>query len=158
MLSAKEILRLEIFKKSLSDKERDVLLKFSNDELLAILNKAVLPNAYSINAVKNTHFFGRIFHNSRDVERFSKDILGLDILLINLSKIERTLIKFGALKGFSTPSWQTQMYRFIHTPLNLDNRTLGGRKLVYSRTFEEIFPFIYKIIKKGEKNDRFPKF
>ena len=158
-MKRKDELRIEIFKRSLSDSEREFFGGMQDLEILEFLNKTVIANSLDINTIKNTVFFGFLFiEKMSERERVRKDLEMIEKLSVELTKTEKTLIKFGVIKGFTSFNWRKEMHRYINIPINSDKRSLGGRKIIYSKKFEEIFSFIANLIKKGEKNGRFPRF
>ena len=158
-MKQKDETRIIIFKRLLSDEEREIFSQISDEDLLVILNKTVLPNSLDINSMKNTMFFGMLFTNSKiERTRLYKDLGFIKMLNEQLSKTESMMLKFGAIKGFTTNNWRKEMFRYINIPTNSDPRSMGGKKIIYSKKFEELFFFVYNIIKKGENNGRFQRF
>ena len=157
-MKEKEGFRLQIFKRVLQKKGIEILDSASDEELLEILNSSVLANSTNLNAVKNTYFFSKFFlHGERERIRLSKDMEKLNSLYENISQSERTLFRFGVFNGFLSRNWRTEMFRYINLPIG-NNKNLGGKKIIYSKKFQEIFYFVYNTVSKGEENGRFPRF
>ena len=74
-----------------------------------------------------------------------------------LTKSEKDLLKFGYFRGFDIFNWQRQMNKFISFSTNPEVGELKMKKTITSYTFQRIFPFIYTLISRGEKNEQFPR-
>lgn len=133
-------------------------LDLSDGELLDILNSTVLPNAISVNNLKYNLLFSQIYANGK-VERnkIFKTIENIRELFDIISKSEKDLLKYGYFYGFDIFNWRQQMSKFIQTSNNPSNGELKIPKTISSYTFQRIFPFVYSIINRGEKNDQFPR-
>jgi len=143
------------------DKERVVifrrllngdLLDIEDNDLLIILNKSIIPNSLSATAFKYTYFFNLILNKKKTIESVKK----INYLESVLSKIELSLVKFGISRGFDSFNSEYQYSRFISTSIDLSKDNLSKKK-ISSIYFEKIFSFIYTIIYRGEKNERFPR-
>lgn len=157
-MNNREQFRLIVFKRLIIKNNIYSLMSSSDEELLLILNSAVIPNSISLNAYKMTYYLGKLFtHGERERKRLKSDILHIDKLYENTSQSERTLLRFGIFKGFLTSSWRGEMFRYINEPIG-NNNNYGGKKIIYSKKFQEIFYFVYNVISRGEVNGRFPKF
>lgn len=151
-------LRIEIFKKQIEDLNLATLKNVSDENLLKILDSAVLPNSVDSKAVRYSYLFHLIFlERDKDKDTFLTQISKLDILLNSLTKTEKVLIKFGIIKGFKSKNWRTEMFRFISIPLALTHQS-SGRKIISSYKFKEIFYFIYNLVNRGKQNEQFPRF
>ena len=140
--------RVVVFRRILDTKLSDL----SDEELLEIMNAAIIPNALSVNAFKYTYLIQKIFNKSK----VDKTIKSIDYLVSVLSKVEVELIKFGVLYGFDSFNANYQYHRFISSSLDIGKKNLMKKK-ISSLFFEKIFVFIYNLIKRGEKNERFPR-
>jgi len=145
--------RVIIWRRILENEEKHSLLKLSDEELLDILNTTVLPNTLSLSNMKFTMFFSYLL-KKKDYKNFIKK---LDIMFEILSPAEKDLLKFGLFHGFDSYNWRYQMGRYVKTSTDIEKGELFTPKDISSNTFEQIFDFIYKIIYKGEKNERFPR-
>lgn len=130
----------------------------SDNELLVILDSTILPNSISVNNLKYTLLFTQLFA-AGNVER--KKVIDscekIKELFNLLSKSEKDLLKFGYFRGFDIFNWQKQMNKFISFSTNPEVGELKMKKTITSYTFERIFPFIYTLISRGEKNEQFPR-
>lgn len=130
----------------------------SDNELLVILDSTILPNSISVNNLKYTLLFTQLFA-AGNVER--KKVIDscekIKELFNLLSKSEKDLLKFGYFRGFDIFNWQRQMNKFISFSTNPEVGELKMKKTITSYTFERIFPFIYTLISRGEKNEQFPR-
>jgi len=153
-----EKLRLTLFKNQISEKNLKHLEGFSDKQLLEIMNATVLPNAMSINALKQTIMFHFIFMEKTDrKEKLIGEINKIVNFTKNLTKTEKVIIKYGVVKGFETRLWKKEFFLYLRTPLALkDNST--GRKIMSSLNFKEVFYFTYNLVKRGKNNDRLPRF
>lgn len=151
-------IRLILFKKQIAENPRlDYLSNLSDEELFFLLNSTVVPNSVDIKALQYTLLFNLIFQENqykrgRVLNQIKKIIALTDVL----TKTEKTVIKFGLIQGFTSYNYRKEMFRYIKTPLGLRNSS-GGRKIITSYKFKEIFYFAYKLIKRGKLNDRLPK-
>lgn len=151
-------LRLTIFKKQIEDNNLVYLEGLDNTSLLKILDSSVLPNSVDLNAIKNTNMFAFLFIDKEErKQRLIKDINKIINFSINLTKTEKTLIKFGLVVGFEGKNWKKEMFRYINTPIAIKTNS-QGRKIISSLKFKEIFFFIYNLVKRGKNNERLPKF
>lgn len=162
-MTIKEQERVIVFKRIItSSSHNEVLYKlkdFSDNELLTILNSTVLPNAISQDNIKYSVLFSMLTSKSNK-ERNSIQKIFSDIkkLFEALSTSEKDLLKFGMFYGFTSINWKSQMNRYISLSSNPVVGELMSKKKISSYFFETIFPFVYSLIKKGEKNERFPRF
>lgn len=131
----------------------------SDEELLILLNSAVLPNAISKDNLKYTLLFNLLFaQNKKEVHEIDSIFKNIKELFLLLSRTEKDLIKFGYFYGFKYYNWEYVMNLFIKNSSNPFKGKLIKQKIISSVVFKKIFPFIYNIIDKAEKNDRFPRF
>jgi len=140
--------RIVIFRRILDHKLEDI----SDEDLLVILNAAILPNAISITAFKYSLTTSFIF-NKAETEKAVKKITLLESVL---SKIEKNLFKFGVIYGFDSYNADYQYTRFISHSLNM-SKSINRKNNISSAYFQKIFYFIYSFIYKGEKNERYPR-
>lgn len=134
------------------------LLKGCSDEqLLEIINSSVLPNAISIDALKNTYLFNMLYSNTKNKLNISKSLKNIEELVKTMSIPEKSLLKFGLFNGFRVFNWRYQMGRYVKISTDPSVGELQGNKQISSYIFERIFPFSYLILSKGEKNDKFPR-
>ncbi len=130
----------------------------SDNELLIILDSAILPNSISMNNLKYTLLFTQLFAAGTVERRKIFDSIEKIKELFNLlSKSEKDLLKFGFFRGFDIFNWQRQMNKFIQFSTNPEVGELKMKKTITSYTFQRIFPFIYTLITRGEKNEQFPR-
>lgn len=129
-----------------------------DNELLIILDSTILPNAISINNLKYTLLFTQLFSAGK-VERNKvfDSVDKIKELFDLLTKSEKDLLKFGYFRGFDIFNWQRQMNKFISFSTNPEVGELKMKKTITSYTFQRIFPFIYTLISRGEKNEQFPR-
>lgn len=151
-------IRLILLKKQiLENSEIEFLSKLTDDELLSLLNLMVLPNSVDTKALQYTILFNLIFQeNQYKRERVLKQIRKIISLTGELPKTEKTIIKFGLIQGFLSTNYRKEMFRYIKIPVGLRSNG-GGRKIITSYKFKEVFYFAYNLIKRGKKNDRLPK-
>jgi len=151
-------LRLTIFKNQIEEKKLEYLKGLSDEELEAILNASVLPNAVNLNALKQSIMFHFIFMEKKErKEKLIKEINRIINFTMNLTKSEKVIIKFGVVKGYKTTLWKREFFNFLRTPLALKSEA-SGRKIMSSYKFKEIFFFAYNLVKRGKNNERLPKF
>ncbi len=130
----------------------------SDNDLLIVLDSTILPNAISTNNLKYTLLFTQIFSLGKtERNKIFDSIDKVKELFDLLSKSEKDLLKFGFFYGFDIFNWQKQMNRFIQTSTNPEVGELKMKKTITSYTFQRIFPFIYTLVKRGEKNEQFPR-
>jgi len=140
--------RVFVFRRILNEE----LYDYTDEQLLTILNAAVLPNSLSKTAFKYSLLSNLIFNKTET----NKSIKKISYLEKVMSKIEKDLLKFGILYGFDSFNSGYQYSRFIKTSLDTEKINIGKKK-ISSLFFERIFVFIYNIVKKGEKNERFTR-
>jgi hypothetical protein len=158
MLKYPDKLRLKIFKNQIEEFNLDYLKTCSDEELLALLDKTVLPNSVSINALKQTIMFHLIFTEKQErKEKIVKSINKIVNFTYNLTKTEKVIIKYGVIKGFKTRLWRKEFFLYLKTPLALKSE-FSGRKIMSSYKFKEIFFFAYNLVKRAKNNERLPKF
>lgn len=151
-------LRLILFKKQIEDSNIEILVHSTDEELLIILDSSVIPNSVDINAIKNTNMFAFLFLDKEErKQKLIKDINKIINFSLDLSKTEKTLIKFGLVVGFESKNWKKEMFRYIHIPIAIKTNS-QGRKIISSLRFKEIFFFIFNLVSRGKKNERLPKF
>jgi hypothetical protein len=151
-------LRLTIFKNQIEEKKLEYLKGLSDEELEAILNASVLPNAVNLNALKQSIMFHFIFMEKKErKEKLIKEINRIINFTMNLTKSEKVIINFGVVKGYKTTLWKREFFNFLRTPLALKSEA-SGRKIMSSYKFKEIFFFAYNLVKRGKNNERLPKF
>jgi hypothetical protein len=148
-------LRLELFKKQIEEENIKELQGLSNETLLKILDLAIIPNSIDSKAVRYGFLFHLIFlEREFEKKHFISQINLLTKLAYNLTKTEKVIIKFGILRGFESKNWRRELHRFIKIPLVEHS----GRKIISSQKFREIFYFAYNLVKRGKKNEQFPRF
>lgn len=151
--------RVISFKRILTDK--DIYSKLDNikdEDLLIILDSAVLPNALSIDNLKYSLLLNYVFSKGkRDVLNIDNNIKNIKELFLLLSRTERDLLKYGYFYGFKYYSWEYVLGHFVKISSDPSKGKLMKQKVVSSIVFRKVFPFIYHIINKAEKNDRFPR-
>jgi len=145
--------RVIVWRRILKSKKKYDILDLEDEELLELLNSTVLPNTLSISNLKYTLFFSFLFRK-KEVKTFLKK---LDIIFQVISPSEKDLLKFGFFHGFDSYDWRYQMGRYVRSSTDISKGDLSVFKDISSNTFEQIFDFVYKIIYKGEKNERFPR-
>jgi hypothetical protein len=161
----KDDIRLKVFNRTLQKNfEKDPekykilqeILSLSDEEKIAILNAAVLPNAYDMNNFQYSLFFQLMLKNDGRTQKRIKNFIK-KVLLINetASITERRLIKYGYLNGFESKDPLTNYQNFIN--LTFDGEESKKPKHLTFYFFKKIFNFIYKLITKGEINDKFPR-
>lgn len=149
--------RLSLFKKQITDQNLDYLKECSDEELIKLLNSTVICNAVEHNCLRYTIFFHLLFIEQK--EKKDKAIEGIRKFISlesSLSKVEKMIIKFGIIHGFSSTNYRTEMFRYIKNPISLRKQN-DGRKFISSYKFKECFGFAYNIVKRAIKNDRVPK-
>lgn len=151
-------LRLTIFKKQIEENDLSLLEGVDDDSLLKIMDLSVVPNSVDLNAIKNTNMFAFLFIDKEErKQKLIKDINKIINFSMNLTKTEKTLIKFGLVVGFEGKNWKKEMFRYINTPISIKTNS-QGRKIISSLKFKEIFFFIFNLVKRGKNNERLPKF
>ncbi|HIP33518.1 MAG TPA: hypothetical protein EYG89_02010, partial [Bacteroidia bacterium] len=69
-MNKREQFRLIVFKRLIIKNNIYSLMSSSDEELLLILNSAVIPNSISLNAYKMTYYLGKLFtHGEREKKR-----------------------------------------------------------------------------------------
>lgn len=146
--------RVIIWRRMIKDKEffKDIN-DLQDEDLLVILNSTVLPNSISLSNMKYTLFFSFLYRKKETVS-FIKI---LTRLWETFTPSEKDLSKFGLMYGFDSYEWRYQIGRYVKTSSNIEKGDLFYPKEISANTFKQIFDFIYKIIYKGEKNERFPR-
>lgn len=144
-----------------SKKEGDllsILEKQSDENLLNILNAAILPNSLSPRVLRFSYLSCLIFARS-NVERLKleRSLAKIRELADTMTPLEKNLYKFGILRGITSGSWQEIFRNFVQNPVDPDERKLDSFKKVSSFTFKNILPFIRSILKKGENGEQFPR-
>lgn len=154
-------LRIQIFRDRLENDPSLIKLKdnkLSDDEILNLLDAAVLPNSMDYNNLKYSLFFHLIFQqNQEKKERVFKQ---LKIIIANeaaLERVERLIIKFGVLVGFKSRNYRSELFNYINNPINLRS-SHQGRKYISSFKFKDIFYFAYHIVDRAKQNKLFPRF
>lgn len=142
--------RVIVFRRLVQDID---LVKKTDSELLDILNKAVLPNSLSANALNFSLLFNYL-NDSTGTEKKIKKIKNLNQIF---QRTEKELLRFGLMYGFDSYHAGYQFSRFIRNSADISKGERLVPKKISSKYFEQIFEFIYKIIYKGERNDRFPQ-
>jgi len=158
-LNFNDTYRLRIFKDEILD--NDNLKDFRGFEdkiLLDILNAAVLPNALSITAVKHAVLFNFIFQDSSEKrKKYISDFNFFYSFVNNLSKTEKVIIKYGVIARFSSNSWRSEFFKFLKTPLGLRKESFGNKSMSQKK-FKEYYFFAKKLVSRGIKNERLPRF
>lgn len=130
----------------------------SDNELLIVLDSTILPNSISVNNLKYTLLFTQVFALGKvERDKIFNSVDKIKELFELLTKSEKDLLKFGFFYGFDIFNWQKQMNRFIQNSTNPEVGELKMKKTITSYTFQRIFPYIYNIVTRGEKNEQFPR-
>lgn len=151
-------LRITLFRKQINDKPHlSYLTEKTDDEILVLLDSTVVPNSVDTNSIKYTLLFNLLFlENNYKRERVINHIKKIISLTGNLTKTEKMIIKFGLIHGFSSRNYRKEMFRYIKIPLALRDNG-GGRKIITSYKFKEVFSFAYNLVKRGNNNERLPR-
>lgn len=135
------------------------LIDLSEEDLLVILNSAVMPNSISNDNLKFSLLFSMLFaKNKTELKKIEQSFENMSELVSILSRTEKGLLKYGYFYGFRYYNWEYAMNLFVKNSHDPARGPLLKQKVISSSVFRKIFPFIYNIIKKGEKNERFPRF
>lgn len=148
--------RVLIFRRILGNSEKEFSKKissFSDEELLEILNHSIYPNSLSISAIKYTIFSAMIL-NKKNIK---KEILKIDKVTDVLTSLEKDMFKFGLFYGYTNLNHEYQYSRFIKHSVNPEIGSNIFKKKIPLNIFKQTFEFIYKIIKRGDNNERFPR-
>lgn len=158
IISDKE--RVISFKRALENSDiYNKLIDLSEEDLLVILNSSVLPNAISNDNLKFSILFSMLFSkNKTELKKIEQSFKDISELVGILSRTEKGLLKYGYFYGFKYYNWEYAMNLFVKNSYDPAKGPLLKQKIISSSIFRKIFPFIYNIIKKGEKNERFPRF
>jgi len=158
-MNIKQRIRIKLFRETIENDDKFAQYrKLSDDEVLELLDITVLPNAVSVTAVKYSFMFNLLFEQSRvKREVLIKDLEKITFFVNSLSKIEKVSIKYAVLVRFKTNSWRVEFFKFLKTPLNLDNES-PGRKFMSKTKFKELFFFAKNLSRRAIKNERLPKF
>jgi len=149
--------RVRIFRRIIRDKGWTHLVDREDEEILDMLNSTVLPNALSLNTVKNTVLFYFIFEERKKrQDEMIKQINSLINFALSLTKTEKMVIKHGVVNGFESRNWRAELWRYIQTPIALYAPS-QNRKIISGKKFKEIFFFAYNLVKKGMENARPPR-
>ena len=143
--------RIFIFRRII--KTSKTLSSMSDEELLFILNSSVLPNSISKNTLSYTILSNFILDNKESIKRIEK----MKKMINVMSKTEKDILKYGIFYGFDSMNKEYQFSKYLKMSTDISEGELIVRKKIPSRLFESIFTFIYKIIYKGERNERFPR-
>ena len=130
------------------------LLALSDEEKLAILDASVLPNSVDINSIKYHIFFGYLFGDKKRFNELNKFLSIVINTMSTLTKSEKEIMKYGYIQGFSKKDPLYNYHLFIKH--NLRGEKIEKQKKTTLYGFKKVFNFIYRIIKKGELNERFP--
>jgi len=153
--------RVNVYRRIIDNqKEHDKVKDFihlSDEDLLLILNSTIMPNALSLNSLKYSIIFNLTISDSERKKRVEASIKKTLALFKILSKNEKDLIKYGIFYGFNSYNWKYQMNRYITHSSRPEGGDLKVKKIISAYFFERIFPFIYRIITGGEKNESFPR-
>jgi len=156
--------RIFIFRRVLEENNdiESPLFKLKNctdNELLDILNSTVLANSISLNVFRYSSLFNiLISKNAIARKKVSDSFKKIEELASLMSSSEKDLLKFGLFSGLTIYNWRLQLKRYSSNSCDLDITPLKTSKKISSYNFSRIFPFIYSIISKGEKNEKFPRF
>jgi hypothetical protein len=157
-LTFNEKIRIRLFRNEIeSNKNMFFLKNLSDNNLIEVLNAAVLPNALSITAVKHSVIFNLIFQESstKRVSLFN-DIKYLYNFVSNLSKTEKVVIKYAAISRFTSKSWQKDFFEFLKNPLSLRKQSYGSKSMSQKK-FKEYYFFSKNLVSRGIKNERLPR-
>jgi len=156
--------RVIIYKRIINENENKESVIFnikdlSDEKLLELLNSTVLANAISPEVLKYSLMSNLIMAKGKaGIKKVLSDIERIKNLSDSLSRSEKDLMKFGLFYGFKIYNWKFQMNKFVTISSDITVGELNVRKKISSYSFQRIFPFINSIIKRGEKNGRFPRF
>jgi hypothetical protein len=135
-----------------------LLKNCSDEQLLEIINSAVLPNSISLDALKTTYLFNMLYSSKKNKTIINKSLSNIEELINTMQNTEKSLLKFGLFNGFRVFNWRFQMGRYVKISTDPSIGELQANKQISTYIFERIFPFAYSIISRGEKNERFPRF
>lgn len=135
-----------------------LLKNCSDEQLLEIINSAVLPNSISLDALKNSYLFNMLYSSKKNKATINKSLSNIEELINTMQNTEKSLLKFGLFNGFRVFNWRFQMGRYVKISTDPSIGELQANKQISTYIFERIFPFAYSIISRGEKNERFPRF
>jgi len=159
----KNELRIQVFNRTLEEKykkdpQKYELLKeiinLNDEEKLAILDAAALPNGIDINSIKYGLFFHYIFADSQRFNELNSFIAYTVNVSSTLTRLEKEIIRYGYIYGFKYKDPLDNYQEFIRTKLNGEKTDKLKKVTLYA--FKKVFNFIYKILKKGELNEQFP--
>lgn len=154
--------RVIIYRRMINgSKPKDFLYKFkdfTDSELLELLNSCVLPNSISINVLRNTLLNSQVIAGSKAQRNIIyKACDNIKELFEIMSRSEKDLLKYGIFYGFDFYNWKDQMHKYISMSSNPTTGELKMKKAISSYSFQRVFPFVYSLIKRGEKNGKFPR-
>jgi hypothetical protein len=135
-----------------------LLKNCSDEQLLEVINSAVLPNSISLDALKNSYLFNMLYSSKKNKATINKSLSNIEELINTMQNTEKSLLKFGLFNGFRVFNWRFQMGRYVKISTDPSIGELQANKQISTYIFERIFPFAYSIISRGEKNERFPRF
>ena len=147
--------RVIIYRRNISNLDNstyEFLSKLDDVKLLELINSTVLANSLSKNNFKYALLTQLVFNN--DTEKSIKKISTLVEVINNQSK---DLFKFGLFYGFDSSNIDYQYSRFIKTSVKPEIGENIFKKKISSSFFRSVFPFFYKIIYKGDRNESFPR-
>lgn len=146
--------RIFVYRRIIKDNDKlNFLMDLSDNDLLEILNSTVLPNSINMNSFKYSLFFNSLFNNKETEKVIKKFSIFKNIL----TRVEKDIFKFGFYYGFNNNLSQSQYVRFVSNSLKIEEGELKTKKRIPAIIFDNIFHFVYKVIKKGERNGQFPR-
>lgn len=155
-MTEKDKERIIIYRRILGnskDKNSLYLMNLSDEDLLNVLNKTVYPNSLSISALKYSLLTNMIFNKKLLINEFKK----LDKTTEVLTQLEKDMFKFGLFYGYNTLDIEYQYSRFVRHSVKPDIGVSIFKKKIPINVFRQTFEFIYKLLIKGDKNERFPR-
>ena len=154
-MNKKEELMVSLYKEQLLKNHNiDLSKHFNKEEILLLLKNSVLPNSLNPNTVKYSLFFSLLLTaNKQRKQKLINDINKIIHIINNLESYEITILKFAFFNKFESRYPKKEFWRFLKEPIDPKRY---GRKILSFRKFRSIFYFAYNLIKKGERNDRFP--
>ena len=160
----KDELKIKVFNRTLEKKYNSnpekyqvlkELLTLSDEEKLAILDASVLPNSTDINSIRYHMFFGYLFADKLRFNELNRFLSFVINTISTLTKSEKEIMRYGYIHGFESKDPLHNYQTFIRR--NLKGEEIKKPKQTTLYGFKKIFKFIYKVVKKGELNERFPK-
>lgn len=134
------------------------LQDMSDEALLDVLNASIIPNSFLPRVLRFSLFSSLVFARSNgERKKIVKSIEQIKDLVSLMSPREKELYKFGVLQGITKENAQKTFERFIRLPTDPFAPDLNNKKKISTYSFYQIYPFIKKILKKGENGEQFPR-